>query len=342
MKTIILEPTEENLIRVGKSLFEGELAAIPTETVYGLAANALNESAVRSIFDAKGRPQDNPLIIHIAAKEDALKFVTEIPYNAQLLMDEFWPGPLTIILNAKSIIPKCVTAGLNTVAVRCPDNEIARKLIKYAGVPLAAPSANTSGKPSPTSAEHVYHDMNGKIPYIINGGICDIGVESTVITLANEKPMLLRPGQISREEIEEIIGPIDVSDAVYKKMDDSYKAQSPGMKYRHYAPNAIITVIESDEVSFRKYVNEKATDKDGILCFEGEEKYFDKGTIITLGNKNDPSSLSHNLFDSLRAFDEKNVENIYAHSFTNTGKYLGVYNRLMKASGYNIIKLGDN
>ncbi len=341
MKTLILQPTEENIKIAGKALQNGELVAIPTETVYGLAANALKPESVTEIFSAKGRPQDNPLIIHISKKEDCEKYAKNISDKAKKLMDKFWPGPLTIVLEAKDIIPSVVTAGLNTVAIRCPENEIARKLIEASGVPLAAPSANISGKPSPTSAKHVFHDLNGKIPYIIDGGMCNIGVESTVVTLATNKPILLRPGKISREEIEKVIGDIDISEAVFHKMSDDFKAQSPGMKYRHYAPNAKIIVVDGEDEDVIRYISHNVADVDGILCFDGDENKFEKGLIISIGDKNDPMSLSHNLFDALRKFDAANVSKIYARCCLSSGEYLGVYNRLMKAAGYNIIKIGE-
>ncbi len=341
METVILQPTEENILLAGKALKDGKLVAMPTETVYGLAANALLESSVKSIFEAKGRPQDNPLIIHIANASDCEKYVKEIPVNARKLMDAFWPGPLTIVFNAKDVIPKVVTAGLNTVAVRCPDNIIARKLIEASGAPLAAPSANISGKPSPTTAEHVYNDMAGKISYIIDGGFCDIGVESTVIALTGKKPMLLRPGKISREELEDTIGPIDISESIFKKMSDDFKAQSPGMKYRHYAPSAELIVVDGEDSAVINYIKQNASENDGILCFGGEENNFLRGTVLSFGERNNPISLSRNLFKSLREFDSKNVAKIYARMCPREGRYLGVYNRLMKAAGYNIVKLGD-
>ena len=341
METLILQPTEENIKLAGKALESGELVAIPTETVYGLAANALLPQSVTDIFTAKGRPQDNPLIIHISRAADCEKYVKKIIDKAKKLMDKFWPGPLTIVFEAKDIIPSVVTAGLGTVAVRCPDNEIARKLIDAAGVPLAAPSANISGKPSPTTAEHVFHDLNGKIPYIVDGGACNIGVESTVISMTAQRPILLRPGKISREEIESIIGKIDISEAVFRKMSDDFKAQAPGMKYRHYAPNAKIIIVDGNDNEVIKYISENAAPNDGILCFDGDEKFFTNGFVISLGDRSDALSLSHNLFDALRRFDDSNVSKIYARSCPSEGQYLGVYNRLMKAAGYNIVKLGE-
>jgi len=339
MKTSILASTDENIELVGKALLDGKLVGIPTETVYGLAANALNGNAVKSIFIVKGRPQDNPLIIHISKKEDAIKYVESISEDAYALMEKFWPGPLTIVLKAKKIIPKEVTAGLDTVAVRCPENLIARKIIDSAGVPLAAPSANTSGKPSTTTAQHVFHDLNGKIPYIIDGGSCDIGVESTIINMSGNKPMLLRPGKISREEIETIIGKIDLSPAIFEKMSDDFKAQAPGMKYRHYAPNADVIIIDGADDDVIKYISLNAGDKDGIICFNGEKSFFTKGIVFEMGDRDNPVSLSHNLFDILRRFDELGVKKIYSRKCESTGKYLGVYNRLTKAAGFNIKKV---
>lgn len=339
METVILNPTTENIKRAGEALKKGALVGIPTETVYGLAANALIGESVKHIFEVKGRPQDNPLIIHISKAEDCIKYVEEISDKAKLLMEKFWPGPLTIVLKAKSIIPMEVTAGLDTVAVRCPENKIAREIIDAAGVPLAAPSANTSGKPSTTTAQHVFHDLNGKIPYIVDGGSCDIGVESTIINMSGDKPMLLRPGKISKEEIEALIGEISLSPAIFQKMSDDFKAQAPGMKYRHYAPNASVLLISGNDDKVISYIKANATENDGIICFDGEENLFCKGKILSMGNREDPVSLSHNLFDILRKFDELGVEKIYSRKCRSDGKYLGVYNRLAKASGYNIIEV---
>ncbi len=339
METVILSPSTENLKIAAQALKKGELVGIPTETVYGLAANALIGSSVKRIFEAKGRPQDNPLIIHISKQEECKRYVKEISDKALLLMKTFWPGPLTIVLKADPIIPKEVTAGLDTVAVRCPQNEIARKIIEYAGVPLAAPSANTSGKPSTTTAQHVYHDLNGKIPYIVDGGSCDIGVESTIINMSDNVPTLLRPGRISREEMEALIGEIKLSPAIFQKMSDDFKAQAPGMKYRHYAPNAKIVLIDGDDDAVIKYINNHAEKKDGIICFDGEEKLFDRGLVKSMGNREDPISLSHNLFSVLREFDETDVNTIYSRKCRADGVFLGVYNRLAKASGYTVIEV---
>lgn len=339
METRILNPTEENIKLVGKALLNGELVGIPTETVYGLAANALLGESVKSIFIAKGRPQDNPLIIHISKKEDASKYVDDISDNAFALMEKFWPGPLTIVMKAKSVIPKEVTAGLDTVAVRCPENEIARRIIDAAGVPLAAPSANNSGKPSTTTALHVFHDMKGKIPYIVDGGSCDIGVESTIINMSGGKPMLLRPGKISREEIEEVIGEIELSPAIFEKMSDDFKAQAPGMKYRHYAPNADVIIVDGTDEKVIEYINSNVRDNDGVICFNGEKELFPNGIVFEMGDRDNPISLSHNLFDILRNFDELGVEKIYSRKCESSGEYLGVYNRLTKAAGFNIKKV---
>ena len=339
METKILSPSDENIQLAAKALFNGELVGIPTETVYGLAANALIGSSVKHIFEVKGRPQDNPLIIHISKQEDCKKYVAEISDKALLLMEKFWPGPLTIVLKASPVIPKEVTAGLNTVAVRCPENEIARKIIEYAGVPLAAPSANTSGKPSTTTAQHVYHDLNGKIPYIVDGGSCTIGVESTIINMSDNVPTLLRPGKISKEEIEALIGKIELSPAIFQKMSDDFKAQAPGMKYRHYAPSAKVILVDGKDSAVINYINNNAKENDGIICFDGEEDLFNKGIIKSMGNREDPVSLSHNLFSLLREFDETDVETIYSRKCRSDGKYLGVYNRLAKASGYTIIEV---
>lgn len=250
METKVLSTNDEDIALAGKILANGGLVAFPTETVYGLGANALNENAVKNIYKAKGRPSDNPLIVHIANKEDIVPLVKEVTPKAQALIDAFFPGPLTIILPKSDLIGKVVSGGLDTVAVRMPINEVANKVIKAAGCPIAAPSANTSGLPSPTRAKYVIDDMSGKIEAIIDGGDCEFGVESTVITLATDIPTVLRPGAVTKEMLEGVIGEVEVANAVLHGMKDNETAASPGMKYKHYAPKARVVIVDADRKTY--------------------------------------------------------------------------------------------
>ena len=268
MNTKILTTTKKDIAEAGEIIKNGGLVAFPTETVYGLGANALDEKAVKSIYAAKGRPSDNPLIVHIAEKEDIVPLVKEVTPAAKALIDEFFPAPLTIILEKSEIIPDATSGGLDTVAVRMPKNETARELIKASGCPVAAPSANTSGLPSPTKAQHVIDDMSGKIDAIIDGGDCDYGVESTVITLATGVPTILRPGAVTKEMLEAVLGRVEISPAVLSGMAENETAASPGMKYKHYSPKAEIILVEGKKERFEEFVNTK---KNAFaLCFEGD------------------------------------------------------------------------
>ena len=260
MQTKILTPDEKDIQIAGKILADGGLVAFPTETVYGLGADALNDEAVKNIYAAKGRPSDNPLIVHIAEKGDIKPLVREVTPKAKALMDAFFPGPLTIILPKSDKVGKTVSGGLDTVAVRMPINETAHALIKASGCPIAAPSANTSGLPSPTRAKYVIDDMMGKIDAIIDGGDCEYGVESTVITLATEVPTLLRPGAITKEMLESVIGEVYVAPAVLEGMKDNEVAASPGMKYKHYAPKAKVVIVKGDKEKYEKFVNSRKND----------------------------------------------------------------------------------
>ncbi len=340
METRLLLPTKENIEIVGKALYSGELAAVPTETVYGLAANALSGSAVKAVFEAKGRPMDNPLIVHISDFEqiERFKLVSEIPEKAYRLAEKFWPGPLTIIMPKGSAIPDEVSAGLQTVAIRFPSHPVTQAVITAAGCPLAAPSANTSGAPSPTAAHHVMHDMSGKIPYVIDGGTCEVGVESTVITVAEEVPMLLRPGGITLEQLEETIGKVRVSEAVLYKMKDGQKAESPGMKYKHYAPKANLILIKSSDEKYIEYVNSHAGGDVGALCYDEDvEKLFVR--TFPYGGKNDYIKQAERLFDSLRAIDETELKTVYGRCPGTKGTAMAVYNRLIRAAGFEVIEL---
>ncbi len=339
MQTKIMLPDEASIELAASLIGNGEIVGFPTETVYGLGANALDGNAVKKIFEAKGRPQDNPLIVHICKVDELFKYGKQISDKAKALAEAFWPGPLTLVVKSAACIAKEVTCGLDTVGLRCPENEIAREMIRHAGLPIAAPSANRSGRPSPTTAQHVFEDMKGRIPLILDGGPCRVGVESTVISMVGERPMILRPGILGREEIETVIGPVDLSPAIEAQLPEDSKVQSPGMKYRHYAPQCPLMIISGEETDVMSYINSKATKSTGILCFDGEEDLFDKGQILVLGNADDAHSLSQNLFAALRRFDEMKVTEIYARLCRNDGEFLGVYNRLLKASGFCKIEL---
>ena len=313
---------------------DGQVVAIPTETVYGLAANALDENAVKKIYIAKGRPSDNPLIVHISDISELSPLVADIPEKVKTMAERFWPGPLTMIMKKSSIIPSVTSGGLDTVAVRMPESEYARAIIKACGVPLAAPSANLSGSPSPTNAKYVFDDMNGRIPLIIDGGKSKIGVESTVITFATDIPTVLRPGGVTVEEIRNTIGEVNVDDAVLHELKNGETASSPGMKYKHYAPKADITILKGSLEQFIEYTNGKDF---FALVFEGEEKYFKNA--VTFGLPLDAVSEANRLFDALRELDEKGARTVYARCPELHGVGLAVYNRLIRSAGFNIIEL---
>lgn len=319
-------------------LRDGGIVAIPTETVYGLAGNALDGRVTEKIYKAKGRPSDNPLIVHISEYSQWAPLVKEIPESAKALADAFWPGPLTVILPKSQLIPDEVSGGLSTVAVRMPSDEIARKIITKAGVPLAAPSANTSGKPSPTSAKHVIDDLFGRIDAVVDGGDCSVGVESTVISLAVSPPRLLRPGGITPEMLTEVLGEIEIDDAVYNKLAEGKQAASPGMKYKHYSPKAEIVLIKSDLDAFIRYAKENATENSAVLCFEGEESSMPIRSI-TYGKRDDALSQAKNIFDALRRLDEIGADKVFARYPKNDGVGLAVFNRLIRAAAFNQLEL---
>lgn len=334
METKILSTSEYDIRLAGKIIARGGLVAFPTETVYGLGADALNDEAVKSIYTAKGRPSDNPLIVHIAEKDDIKPLVKEVTSKAQALIDKFFPAPLTIILPKSEKVGDVVSGGLDTVAVRMPENETARELIKAAGCPIAAPSANTSGLPSPTKAKYVIDDMSGKIDAIIDGGDCAFGVESTVITLATDTPTILRPGAVTKEMLEAVIGKVDVAKAVLEGMQNDEVAASPGMKYKHYAPKAKIIIVNADKDGYEKFVNTK---QDCFaLCFEDDNVTIPK---VTFGKENDDLSQAKELFDALRQLDEMGAKKVYARIPHTTGVGMAVYNRLIRAAAFSIIDL---
>ncbi|MBQ5398769.1 MAG: threonylcarbamoyl-AMP synthase [Ruminococcus sp.] len=341
MKTLLLHDTEQDIKTAGEILRNGGLVGIPTETVYGLAANALDGRAVAEIFKAKGRPMDNPLIVHIADIEDIARFslVSEFPEKARLLAEKFWSGPLTIILPKGSSIPDEVSAGLDTVAIRFPSHPLAQKIIKSAGVPLAAPSANLSGSPSPTTAAHVMNDMDGRINAVVDGGECSVGLESTVLTLASDPPRLLRPGGITAEQLEAVIGKIAIDDAVLNKLRDGEKAASPGMKYKHYAPKARVIMLRGSDSGYINYVNNHKIEAAAALCYDEDMKSLTL-KAFSLGKRGDYSSQAHRLFSSLRAIDrDESVKLVYARCPSPKGVGMAVYNRLIRAAGFEVIDL---
>lgn len=341
MKTEKLSPQlNKNAIKTAADLIlAGEVVGIPTETVYGLAANALNGAAVAKIFTAKGRPQDNPLIVHIADFEQIFDLCPAVPASAKLLADAFWPGPLTMIVPKGSIIPIEVSAGLNTVGVRLPAHPVARDLIRTAGVPLAAPSANTSGRPSTTTAEHVLRDMDGKIAAILDGGACGVGVESTVISLVGEKPRLLRPGGVTLEQLETVLGEVEVDRALYEKIGDDIRVSAPGMKYRHYAPKAPVTVVRGTPEASADYIAAHAQAGDGVLCFDECVSAFPSCITEPFGRSDDLPAQAREVFDRLRAFDDTAVNAIWAQCPSDDGLGLAVANRIKKAAGFHVIEL---
>ncbi|WP_346705052.1 L-threonylcarbamoyladenylate synthase [uncultured Agathobaculum sp.] len=342
MKTIMLSPQEdESAIKTAADLIlQGEVVGMPTETVYGLAANALNGDAVAKIFRAKGRPQDNPLIVHIADFEQIYDLCPAVPPQAKLLAEAFWPGPLTMIVPKGDCIPNEVSCGLDTVGIRLPSHPLARDLIRAAGVPLAAPSANTSGRPSTTTAEHVLRDMDGKIAAILDGGPCGVGVESTVVTLALDKPRLLRPGGITLEQLKTVLGEVEVDRALFEKIGDDVKVSAPGMKYRHYAPKAPVTVVRGDPQKTADYIAEHINGPTGVLCFDEYQDRFPTCAVECFGSQSDLAAQAREVFDRLRAFDETDVQQIWAQCPSDEGLGLAVANRIKKAAGFHVIELG--
>ncbi len=330
-------PTDEGVGVAADAIKRGELAVIPTETVYGLAANALDSSAVDKIFVAKGRPQDNPLIVHIADRDDLFNIAKEIPPAATALADRFWPGPLTIILKKSSVVPQNVTAGLDTVAVRMPENEIARAVIRAAGCPVAAPSANISGRPSITCAKHCKEELGGRVSVILESFDCKFGVESTVISLVGPRPCILRPGAVSPAELGSVLGPVDISPAVLRSLEKNEVAASPGMKYKHYSPNAEITIVDASREDFISFIN--ADSARFALCFDEDIPDIPPEKAVSFGSQNDPLSMAHNLFEALRTLDLRGARTVFARKPSLNGIGLAVYNRLLRAAAFREISL---
>ena len=318
-------------------LREGGLLAIPTETVYGLGANGLNPEAVRHIFEAKGRPQDNPLILHIPSAEALERYCEKVPPLAYALADRFWPGPLTMILKRKGMVPDVVTGGLDTVGMRCPDHAATLTILAAADVPVAAPSANTSGRPSCTTAADVAEDMDGKIDGIVDGGPCCVGVESTILDLTVTPPRLLRPGGLPLEELEKVCGKIEVDAAVTRRMKEGEKPRAPGMKYRHYAPKAAVTVVTGAGDRSAEYIRCHMAKTAGVICFDEYAGLFSDNIVEKLGSENDQGEQARRVFDALRAFDTTEVTEIWAQCPEGTGLGRAVENRLKKAAGFHVI-----
>lgn len=340
MDTSILDAEKEYDIKLaGEILRGGGLVAIPTETVYGLAGNALDPLVSAEIYRVKGRPSDNPLIVHISRMEELAPLVESVPDAAKKLAAAFWPGPLTIIMKKSALVPRETTGGLDTVAVRMPSHPAARAIIRAAGLPLAAPSANLSGLPSPTSFQHVCDDLLGRVPAIVNGGDCAVGVESTVITVATEVPRVLRPGGVSVESLRAVLGRVEVDPAVLEKPAENARVSSPGMKYKHYAPKAEITIVDASLTEYVSFVNQH---KDtAALCFEGEEALLSV-PCVTFGRVEDALSQAHSLFSALHTLDEIGAKQVYARMPRKNGVGLAVYNRLIRAAAFRIAVPKDN
>ena len=337
---IINNLNKNNLDLISNTLKTGNLVVIPTETVYGLAADALNPEAVKKIFEVKGRPTDNPLIVHISNIQMMKKFVIDIPDKAILLSNKFWPGPLTVILKKSKIVPDITTGGLDSVALRAPSHPMALKIINHSKLGLAAPSANISGKPSPTNCKHCENDLKDKVDIIVDGGECDFGVESTVISLIEKTPIILRPGVITKEDIEEVIGPVNLSENILHKAESKTPVLSPGVKYKHYAPDADIILVKSNLDNFTKYVNSINDINCAALVFEGEETNLNK-PCFTYGKKDDYLSQTKNLFKVLREIDKTSLKKVYVRCPSASGISLAVYNRLIRAANFNIVNLND-
>ena len=335
--------TQTDLPLAAEIIRRGGLVGIPTETVYGLGANGLDAEAVSHIFEAKGRPQDNPLILHITDVSWLERYCKDIPLTAYKLAEAYWPGPMTMILPRKDMVPDAVTAGLDTVGMRCPSHPLCHELIRLADVPIAAPSGNTSGRPSPTTADHMWEDMDGKIDAIVDGGPCSVGVESTIIDLTCTPPRLLRPGGISLEQLQAVLGPVDVDPAVTRLLSAGEKPKAPGMKYRHYAPKAPVTVVSGDPETAAEYIAAHAAPADGVICFDEFMPLFTSRTgtrpVMDLGPAGDKEEQARHIFDALRSFDHTQVAAIWAQCPDTEGIGLAIANRLNKAAGFQIIKV---
>ncbi|CRZ35374.1 L-threonylcarbamoyladenylate synthase [Herbinix hemicellulosilytica] len=351
MNTLIIQATdgslkEDDLKKAADIIKSGGLVAFPTETVYGLGADALNPEASKKIYEAKGRPSDNPLIVHIAYPNDIEAIAKDIPKEAYRLAEVFWPGPLTIILGKKEIVPYNTTGGLDTVAIRLPANKTARALIERSGGFIAAPSANSSGKPSPTQAKHVIDDLYGKVDMIIDGGKSTLGLESTIVDLTGEKPVILRPGCITKAMLENVIGKIEYDKAILNmNMDENIIPKAPGMKYRHYAPEGCLTIYEGNIGKVAEAINKRAKEclekgkTVGIIATEETKDLYQYGTVEVIGSRKEEDSIAAGLYAVLRKFDELHTEYIFSESFADNGLGQAIMNRLLKAAGYRLVKV---
>ena len=339
-------PDPDAIRRAGKIIKEGGLVAFPTETVYGLGGDALNPESSRKIYAAKGRPSDNPLIVHICRLEDLDLIVSEIPPEAEELADAFWPGPLTMIFKKNSLVPVETTGGLDTVAIRFPSNRIAQALIDASGGFIAAPSANRSGKPSPTLAKYCREDLDGRVEMIIDGGEVGIGLESTIIDLTDGAPTILRPGYIDRKKLEEVLGSVQV-DRTLIDPESGAAPKAPGMKYRHYAPNGELVILEGERDKVVEEINKAAKYnadhglKTGVLCTDETEQLYRADSIKSAGPRSDELSIARSLFRILREFDDERVDRIYSESFSGGNLGQAIMNRLMKAAGQKLVRPGE-
>ncbi|GKU23302.1 L-threonylcarbamoyladenylate synthase [Clostridium folliculivorans] len=338
-----IEENVDDIKRAAESIKNGGTVVFPTETVYGLGADALNEDAVKKIFIAKGRPQDNPLIIHVASK-DIEKYVEDIPEVAEKLMNKFWPGPLTILFNKKAIIPDITSAGLSTIGIRMPEDKLALKLIQLSKTAIAAPSANISGRPSPTDIYRCIEDLNEKVDFIIGGNESDVGLESTIIDCTVTPPCVLRPGGITLDMLKEVDPDVYIDAAIMKKPSEDIKPKAPGMKYRHYAPKAKVSIVEGSLEKSVEKINEIVQNyiekgfTVGIMATEETKNLYKEGNVISLGSRNNIEEVAKNLFETLRKFDDSAVDYIISEAFTEDGIGLAIMNRLRKAAGFDIIK----
>lgn len=340
MNTIrFTQPTRENIEAAAQIIRDGGLLGIPTETVYGLGANALNEQAVYNIFAAKGRPQDNPLIIHVPQADWLTRYCRDVPERAFRLAQAFWPGPLTMILPRNDIVPLRTTGGLDSVGVRCPDHPVTLEIIRAADVPIAAPSGNTSGRPSPTSAADMLEDMDGKIDAIFDGGACSVGVESTIIDLTCTPPRLLRAGGLPLEQLREVLGEVTVDPCITQLMSAAERPRAPGMKYRHYAPKAPVTVVTGAGEKTAAYIRRNAQPGAGVICFSEYTGSFPGCVVHDLGPQNDKQEQARRVFDALREFDHERVTEIFAQCPDAQGLGLAIENRLKKAAGFHVVAL---